>query len=287
MRRTLVSSCLALAAAAASFLAAPAHACTASPMSMDVMADHAAQVVIGEVTMIRSYWTEDGRAIESEITLTGVEYLKGRRADSRSVMTLKVPGGTVGSITMRLCCVPEIQAGERYAMFLLPEYRTYPTVGMAQGLFKIERDEDGRDRVLSANGLAIAGLDQQGMPFTIVQRGSELARTRLVGENGAALRVDAMAPGEKAAPVRPMALDAFKTQLRPILARSRAHAFDGQAGRRIAVELRPTTLKLAPNARTMTEAQRAALDAIPRPERREIDVRDARPIPHQSDGGDR
>ena len=165
----------------------PASASTVIPMNLDTLADHAGQVIVGQVTSVRSYWTEAPRRIESEITFQHVEYLKGTLPTSGSTFSLIVPGGTVGKMTMRIAGAPTYAAGEEWILFLLPEYKTFPVVGVWQGAFRIEADAAGERRVCDVSRRPVSGFTTDGFTRTESTR-ANVAADRLVSARGARLR---------------------------------------------------------------------------------------------------
>lgn len=207
-------------------------------MSLQVMSDHAGQVIIGEVASIESYWGENPKQIESKVTLVHVEYLKGALSDSTDEFTLVVPGGMVGETQMRLGCAPDFGPGEKWLLFLLPAYKTFPTVGISQGAMRIETDATGVDRVLSASGRRIVGIDDEGYARVSRTEATSIStgRSKLIHSTSAdvvLVRSDAM---------QAMSLDEFRGQLQPILDRSTQHDLTVPSARRIPVRYTPVPL---------------------------------------------
>ncbi|MBK8269140.1 MAG: hypothetical protein IPK83_12865 [Planctomycetes bacterium] len=221
-------------------------------MSISTMADHAGQVIMGEVTSTRSYWAQNPKRIETEVTFAGVQYLKGRHSSATDTFTLVVPGGSIGRTSMRICCAPEFKVGERRILFLLPQYRTFPTVGLDQGAFQIIRDAEGIDRVYQSATTPVVGFDRD----TFAVHGGRSARDvhqHLIDANGAIVRTVETEFTELPA----IALGDFLKVVQPILDSSTDHQMKEPAGRRILVELIATTLKAAPGASTAAQPQSA------------------------------
>lgn len=216
------------------------RASTVIPMSLQTMADHAGQVIVGTVVASRSYRIDNPRGIETEITLEGVEYLKGERPDSPSRFTLRLPGGTVGDRQMRVCCAPVPAIGEKWLLFLLPEYKTYPTVGLYQGAFRIVADAKGVERVYRALNEPVTGFDGGGW-VRISGARSRHNHDRLVATNR--VRVVELEPTQPAA--GPMSLAEFRTVLEPVLAASKRHSLTAPAGRRIPTRYRAVPFRRA------------------------------------------
>ncbi|MCP4593008.1 MAG: hypothetical protein GY842_19925 [bacterium] len=241
-RSTVIRTMFRLAAVSALVccVAGPAAASTVVPMGLPVLSDHSAQVFVGKVSAVRSYWAEGPRRIESEVTFDQVSYLKGALADAGSDFALTVPGGTVGEMQMQVCCTPSFRVGDKWVLFLLPEYRTFPVVGLYQGAFLVRPDDTGAERVYRRRHERlepVVGFDAEGV--TLVGGGrSGSVHEHLAGAHHA--RVAEVQPrlGDDA-----LTLDEFLARVRPVLAESRAHALTEPAGRRVLVEYTPTQLR--------------------------------------------
>jgi len=225
------------------------HVCasTVAPMTLQSMADYAGQVVMGSVASVRSYWAEESGLIESEIILENVTFLKGAPAGAADTYTMIVPGGTVGTMRMELSCTPQFAPGRKWILFLLPEYKTFPVVGLSNGAFRIETDADGTERVLGATRHPVVGIDDEGYvrsapPF---HASGAFQRTTLVGSSNA--RLTTRAAGESSAP-QAIALSEFLALLEPILLNSKHHAVTSQMGRRVPVTYTPAPLHVSPES---------------------------------------
>lgn len=219
------------------------------PMTLATMSDHAGQVIVGEVTQVRSYWAESPRRIETEVTFQNVEYLKGSLPDSSSIFRLIVPGGTVGEMRMQVCGAPTFAVGEKWVLFLLPTYKTFPVVGLHQGEMRVYRDVDGEERVGNAFHMPIDGVDSQGFIRVAGQRPGELPHPHARAEHGVRLKEVAPRAG---VPARGMTYEEFLATVQPLLDRSKDHHLTEPAGRRIlvrysAVPLKPSAMQQAVN----------------------------------------
>jgi len=156
--------------------------CTSSVASSVVrltlpdIADHSGQILIGAVVSLESYWTEEHgpRTIETQITLEQVSYLKGRRNRS-SQFVFTMPGGTVGDMTMRIAGAPEFKENETWVLFLLPEWKSFPTVGLYQGAYQLVDGE-----VRDGNGVQVSNIDNDG--FVISALGTAELKGRARGD---------------------------------------------------------------------------------------------------------
>ncbi len=269
-------SCVALA-----MHAGPARASTVAPMTIRELADLAGQVIAADVAAVQSYWHQARGRIETRVTLANVEYWKGEHPGATNAFTLVVPGGTLGKRQMRVCCAPHFEPGQRRVLFLLPEYKTFPTVGLGQGAFLVRQDAAGVDRVYVDGGFAVTGFDDDGYPLLTAggdQPGTHAAQPggrapaaakrrhaksqpaaepaansprcvqdRLRGSSGPVVR-DATA-----AAAEPMTLAGFRSHVQPILDASRDHQMSRPAGEPLLVRLQPTSLKLSPRQNAIEE----------------------------------
>lgn len=218
-----------------------AHVAT---MDVPTMADHAGAVIMGEVASVRSYWADSPRRIESEITFREVAYLKGEPARNDRAFSLVVPGGTVGTMQMRICCAPAFEEGQRWVLFLLPTYKTFPVVGLYRGALRVRPDESGIDRVYDAAGLAVTGLDAEGFIASPIAHATS-QNVHLVD----ASNIRVMAEGDiDKRPTQAVRYVDFVKTLKPLLDASRQHRLTEPVGTRIVVEYRAVPLKTAPDA---------------------------------------
>ena len=241
---------LALAAIAA--FPAIADATSVAPMTVQTLADHAGQVFIGDVVSTRSYWADNPRRIETEVVFRNVHYLKGELEGEASDFTLIVPGGTVGQTRMAICCAPKFKVGERRLLFLLPTYKTFPTVGVAQGAFRIAKDEAGIDRIYQHGKIPVIGIDEKG--FVKLSGGNNHHTVRHVVESN---RIKIKPPAIEGAS-KAMSCDDFVAQIRPILGKSRKHNLAAPAGKRILVSKTGVSLKASAAWRARANAEAAS-----------------------------
>jgi hypothetical protein len=236
------------------------------------LADLAGQVLCGRIVEVRSYWADNPRRIESEVVLHGVEYWKGGPPQPGDSFRLVVPGGQVGDTGQRVCCTPEFRVGQRWVLFLLPEYRSFPVAGLWQGAFQLVPDAQGVERVVQGGALPVAALQADGffraLPASDRAHGSSHAiaadNARLVEPRQPLLAADGDATAASAAaPAAALSLDDFRAALQPILAASRQHELTGPAGRRVLVQYRPVPLRTSGPASPLDPARLpAALEAV-------------------------
>jgi hypothetical protein len=248
----LLASCGLLAAA---WPALQVEAASVLPMTVATLSDYAGQAIVGDVAAVRSYWADQPRRIESEITFEKVEYLKGALPDSKSTFPLIVPGGVVGGWQMRIGGAPTFAVGERWVLFLLPSYKTFPVVGLHQGALRIEQDADGVARVYDASRRPVTGLDADGLIQAVgnvaadlpipapgpgegrpptanaapaaAKDGTPAAQENLIAANGVRIRF----VGPPSPPPQAISYDDFVALIRPVLERSKAYALSAPAGK--------------------------------------------------------
>lgn len=245
-------------------IVAAAHAGTVQRFSLEQIADHAGQVIIGRVADVRSYWASDPRRIESEITFTEVQYLKGALPDSGTTFKLTVPGGTVGDVQMQISSTPQFAVGEKWLLCLLPQYRTFPVVGLFQGAFLIRPDDVGIERLayqLNRRVVPVVGVDPAGHVLC-----QSPTTTRPPAIPLAADGVRLLPPPPTAEPT-PLSLDAFSEHFQPILDASRKHHLRAPAGQRVLVDYQAVALRRAAQAVDRDDASepRNANGAVPIP----------------------
>ena len=241
MRRNAAMPSIALLCLAVLITAASASASTVSPMTVQTLSDHAGQVIVGRVASIRSYWADNPRRIESEIHLETVEYFKGRLADSTGSFTLIVPGGKVGEMQMQIADAPTFAVGEKWVLFLLPTYKTFPVVGLHQGAFRVEADAAGVERIYLPEHDAVIGIAPDGL-LKSNKNDAHQPMTRMVGANDVQVR-PVQNQTDSAQPA--ISLQDFRRQLSPILDASRNHPLTEPAGKRVPVAYTPSPFRTA------------------------------------------
>ena len=129
----LAPACLLLVLATAS----PASATVFLPADFATIVNEASVIVHGRVVEIRSALTGPRRTIESVITVTAMESLKGQPG---STVTFRVPNGQVGRYRRVLVGAPEFVEGEEVVLFLQGRAPAMPTpVGLSQGVYRVRR----------------------------------------------------------------------------------------------------------------------------------------------------
>ena len=249
-RRTCACGLTALLSASA--IGAPAWGCVADVFPLDRLAADSAGAVTATVSAVRSYWTPDHSTIETEVTLTGVSRITRDGMAEIADITFTMVGGTVDDATVRICCVPELNPGEHWVLFLQSEYRQSPVLGMERGMFRIE-SVDGVDRIAGADRFPVVAVSAEGK----VERGEAVApearadsdtptpkRTRGGISNVRVVERKEAALADRAPAPAPMTLDAFLGEIRARLPEARA----ADAGPIAPARIRPVFTAVRPKS---------------------------------------
>jgi hypothetical protein len=102
-------------------------------------------VVHGRVIDVRSQLIGPRRTIESVVTLSVIESLKGAPG---STVTFRAPNGQVGRYRRILIGAPEFEEGDEVVVFLAGRAPALPTIfGLSQGIYRVVRDASARASV--------------------------------------------------------------------------------------------------------------------------------------------
>lgn len=108
------------------------------PMTFEQLVDEAAAVVYARVADVRGQWTADRQGIDSHITLTPLQYLRG---DLGASIAVRLPGGEASGKIQVIPGAPVLRRGDLVIVFLKargPAMLT--TLGLGQGIFRVMRD---------------------------------------------------------------------------------------------------------------------------------------------------
>jgi hypothetical protein len=99
-------------------------------------------IVHGRVSEVRSFTSGPRRTIESVVTLSVIDTLKG--TPSRTVL-FRVPNGQVGRYRRVVVGAPEFEAGDEVVVFLQARAPSIPTLfGLSQGVYRVVRDANAQ-----------------------------------------------------------------------------------------------------------------------------------------------
>jgi hypothetical protein len=119
-------------------------------------------VVHGRVVATRPQLVGDRRTIETVITVTVLDALKGQPGET---VYFRVPGGQIGRYRRFMVGAPEFVSGEEVVLFLKgrPPVVPFP-FGLSQGVYRVVRDANGRSVVTPPVVAEAAGRVVRGDP---------------------------------------------------------------------------------------------------------------------------
>lgn len=102
-------------------------------------------IVHGRVVEVRSFLNGPRRTIESVVTLSVIDTLKG--TPTRTVL-FRVPNGQVGRYRRIVVGAPEFEDGDEVVVFLQAHAPAIPTLfGLSQGVYRVVRDVNAQAMV--------------------------------------------------------------------------------------------------------------------------------------------
>jgi len=102
-------------------------------------------VVHGRVVDVRAQIVGDRRTIETVVTVSVLDAIKGQPG---ATVYFKVPGGQIGRYRRFMVGAPEFASGEEVVLFLKGRPPAVPfPFGLSQGVYRVVRDETGRTLV--------------------------------------------------------------------------------------------------------------------------------------------
>ena len=137
----------------------------------DQLVTRAELIFQGEVTDVRSQWIGEGaeHRIVSFVTFKVADALKGNPGAS---YTIRMLGGTVGGETLQVSDAPTFKIGDRDILFVENNgSQFFPLVGIHHGRFLVERDEAGREIVMTGAHQPLADVEQLGKDEVTIAAG--------------------------------------------------------------------------------------------------------------------
>jgi hypothetical protein len=99
-------------------------------------------IVQGRVVDVRSQMVGDRRTIETVVTVSVAQAIKG---DPGATVSVRVPGGVVGRYRRTMIGAPSFRPGEDVVLFLSGRPPAIPMpFGLSQGVYRVSRGADGR-----------------------------------------------------------------------------------------------------------------------------------------------
>lgn len=121
--------------------ALPVSALTVKPLTFPELVHESAAVLHGRIAEVRGQWTADRRGIESLVVVQAIDYLKGRWGGE---VTVRVPGGQVGTLVNLIPGAPKLAAGDQVVLFLKADGPAVPVItGTSQGVYRVTADPSG------------------------------------------------------------------------------------------------------------------------------------------------
>ncbi|MCC6748820.1 MAG: hypothetical protein IT371_14265 [Deltaproteobacteria bacterium] len=144
------------------FLPLPVSATMMVAMSLHQLAGRADRIFVGRVLKAESHWSEDGRHIVTDTTFEVQQGVHGAKDGERVVV--RRLGGSVNGIGMRVAGSPTFRPGETTLLFTEVRAGHRYVVGMMQGVFPVQRTEDGRITVArTLGGLSLVKRTDDGL----------------------------------------------------------------------------------------------------------------------------
>jgi hypothetical protein len=139
-----------------------ANATTVIPPNFDELVSRAQIIFEGEVTGLQSQWIGEGaeHRIVTFVTFKVDDTLKGNPGASYSIRML---GGTVDDRTMEVTDAPKFKVGDHDILFIENNGSQFiPLVGIQHGRFRVQKDQAGRDTLITGDGQPLADINQLG-----------------------------------------------------------------------------------------------------------------------------
>ncbi len=139
-----------------------AQATTVVPPNFDELVSRAQVIFEGEVTGLQSQWIGEGaeHRIVTFVTFKIANTLKGNPGATYSIRML---GGTVDGQTMEVTDAPKFKVGDHDVLFVENNGSQFiPLVGIHHGRFRVQKDQAGRDTLVTGDGQPLADVSQLG-----------------------------------------------------------------------------------------------------------------------------
>lgn len=141
--------------------AKPSEAAVVVRLSLAELVGEADTIVETVVRRAESRWSDDGRRIETAVSVEVSEGLRG--AGKGETLTVHVLGGKVGNIRMKVPGSPVLAEGQEVLLFLVKQGARRQILGFNQGVFDLVRAADGTASVRQRlGGLTLMRRSGQG-----------------------------------------------------------------------------------------------------------------------------
>lgn len=139
-----------------------ANATTVIPPNFEELVNRAEVIFEGEVTDLKSQWIGEGseHRIVTYVTFKVDQALKG---DPGTTYSIRMLGGTVDGRTMAVSDAPKFKVGDHDVLFIQNNgHQFIPLVGIQHGRFRVQKDQTGRDTLVTGEGQPLADVTQLG-----------------------------------------------------------------------------------------------------------------------------
>jgi hypothetical protein len=160
MRESMWSLAIVVCIASCLSIASRASAMVVLPAEFSEVVSSSDLVVHGRIVAVRGQTSGDRRTIETIVTVSVLDALKGQPGET---VYFRIPGGQVGRYRRVMIGAPEFREGEEVVLFLKgrPPLLPFP-FGLTQGVYRVVRGADGQPMVTppivsSAPGRVVRG----------------------------------------------------------------------------------------------------------------------------------
>lgn len=128
-------------------------------VDLDFLLNKAMLIFEGEVVSSEARWNRDKTSISTFITFRVKDIIKGE--PQSLTVTVGFLGGTVGETGLEVSTMVYPTVGENGIYFLENpgQQLVNPLVGWGQGHFRVKKDSNGMERILTEGGDPVLGLD--------------------------------------------------------------------------------------------------------------------------------
>jgi hypothetical protein len=139
-----------------------ATATTVIPPKFDELVSRAEIIFEGEVTGLQSQWIGEG-AEHRIVTFVSFKVNDTLKGNPGATYTIRMLGGTVDGQTMEVTDAPKFKVGDHDILFVENNGSQFiPLVGIHHGRFRVQKDQSGRDTLLTGAGQPLADVTQLG-----------------------------------------------------------------------------------------------------------------------------
>ncbi len=136
-------------------------------LTLEELSAGADAIIVGTVGALTSQWNSNRTAIDTSVTVTVGEVLKGTLSQSR--ISVLIPGGNVEGVTQHVSDVPDFEPGECAVLFLkvLPSDK-FGVYGLFQGKLPVVSNRVGYlslDEFKQQISLTVSGRPMSRSPF--------------------------------------------------------------------------------------------------------------------------